>query len=123
MFVSCVLCPREASRSRSLTIGRRLRELFVEPVLGGSLMGLLVHNLLSLEITEVVKDIIFRTSAVLVPSLDRVAPKHLKLITYASFSSFMFFFGIGIGRAVPHDLRLLCDEPQSRMLLLFHPLR
>ncbi|KAH3738596.1 hypothetical protein DPMN_045234 [Dreissena polymorpha] len=59
MFVSCVLCPREASRSRSLTIGRRLRELFVEPVLGGSLMGLLVNNILSLEIAEVAKDIIF----------------------------------------------------------------
>ncbi|KAH3752970.1 hypothetical protein DPMN_187597 [Dreissena polymorpha] len=42
-------------------------------------MELLVHNLLSLVIAAVAMTTLIRTSAVLVPSLDRVAPKYLKL--------------------------------------------
>ncbi|KAH3820518.1 hypothetical protein DPMN_122262 [Dreissena polymorpha] len=45
------------------------------------------------------------TSAVLVPSLDRVSPKHLKRST-SSFSPFMVMACAGVGRAVHHDLRL-----------------
>ncbi|KAH3812586.1 hypothetical protein DPMN_141022 [Dreissena polymorpha] len=51
-------------------------------------MELLVNNLLSLVIDAVAVAILIRTSAVLVPSLDRVAPKYMKLIT-SNFSSFM----------------------------------
>ncbi|KAH3754048.1 hypothetical protein DPMN_188768 [Dreissena polymorpha] len=50
----------------------------------GNLMELLVHNLLSLAIAEVDMAIVIWTSVVLVPSLDRLAPKLLKLICSSS---------------------------------------
>ncbi|KAH3833842.1 hypothetical protein DPMN_107158 [Dreissena polymorpha] len=50
-------------------------------------MEMLVQNLFSLAIGAV--GIAIRTSAVLVPSLDRIAPRYLKLVTYSNFSSFM----------------------------------
>ncbi|KAH3725366.1 hypothetical protein DPMN_051199 [Dreissena polymorpha] len=49
-------------------------------------MELLVHNLLSLAFAVVAMSILMRTSAVLVPSLDRVAPKYLKLVTSSGSS-------------------------------------
>ncbi|KAH3779826.1 hypothetical protein DPMN_157633 [Dreissena polymorpha] len=49
--------------------------------LAGKLKKLLVHNLLSLAIAAVAMAILIRTSAVLPPSLDRVAPQCLKLVT------------------------------------------
>ncbi|KAH3842301.1 hypothetical protein DPMN_115939 [Dreissena polymorpha] len=52
-------------------------------------MELLVHNLHSLAIAAFDMAILIRTSAVLVPSLDMVSPKHLKLETSSSFSPFM----------------------------------
>ncbi|KAH3717205.1 hypothetical protein DPMN_060136 [Dreissena polymorpha] len=36
--------------------------------------------------------LLIRTSAVLMPSLDRVAHKYLKLVTSSSFSPFMVMF-------------------------------
>ncbi|KAH3837941.1 hypothetical protein DPMN_111344 [Dreissena polymorpha] len=49
------------------------------------LMELLVHKLLSLVIAAVAMAILIRNSAVLVPSLNRVAPKYMKLVTYSIF--------------------------------------
>ncbi|KAH3885491.1 hypothetical protein DPMN_009485 [Dreissena polymorpha] len=48
-------------------------------------MELLVHILLSLAIAVVAMAILIQTSAVLVPSFDRVAPKNLKLVTSSGF--------------------------------------
>jgi hypothetical protein len=44
-------------------------------------MALLFQILFSLAIADVAVAILMWTSAVLVPSLDRVAPKYLKLVT------------------------------------------
>ncbi|KAH3835345.1 hypothetical protein DPMN_108696 [Dreissena polymorpha] len=55
------------------------------------LMELLVQNLFSLAIAEVAMAILIRTAVVLVPPLNRVAPKYwyLKLVTSSSFSPFI----------------------------------
>ncbi|KAH3843247.1 hypothetical protein DPMN_116758 [Dreissena polymorpha] len=55
----------------------------------GKLMEQLVHNMHSLAIAAVAMAIFIRTSAALVPSLNRVAPKYLKLVTSSSFLLFM----------------------------------
>ncbi|KAH3689696.1 hypothetical protein DPMN_193619 [Dreissena polymorpha] len=52
-------------------------------------MELLVRNPLSLVITAVNMDILNWTSALLEQSVDRTAPKHLKLVTSSSFSPLM----------------------------------
>ncbi|KAH3730843.1 hypothetical protein DPMN_056841 [Dreissena polymorpha] len=49
------------------------------PLLDTTLMELLVHNLLILTIAAVVMVIVILTSAVLVPSLHKVAPDYLQL--------------------------------------------
>ncbi|KAH3778396.1 hypothetical protein DPMN_179853 [Dreissena polymorpha] len=72
------------------------------------LMELLVCNLFSLAIPAVTIAILSRTSAVLKPSMDRVAPKYLKLVT--CFSCSQCDLCTGVGRAVHHDLRLLCAD-------------
>ncbi|KAH3696980.1 hypothetical protein DPMN_084464 [Dreissena polymorpha] len=58
-------------------------------MLGGEAGGVLVNIQLCLAIAAVVIAILTRTSAVQVPSLERVAPKYFKLITSSSFSSFV----------------------------------
>ncbi|KAH3871037.1 hypothetical protein DPMN_034231 [Dreissena polymorpha] len=55
----------------------------------GKMMELLVQNLVSLAIAAVAMANLIWTSAVLVPSFDRVEPKYLKLVTFYSFSQFM----------------------------------
>ncbi|KAH3839846.1 hypothetical protein DPMN_113283 [Dreissena polymorpha] len=55
-------------------------------------MELLFHNLLSSEIASVAMSILIRTSAVLVPSLERSAPKNYKLAPSFGFSPFMVMF-------------------------------
>ncbi|KAH3728111.1 hypothetical protein DPMN_054058 [Dreissena polymorpha] len=55
----------------------------------GKLMEWLVNNLISLTNAAVAVAILIRTLAVLVQSLDRVAPKYLKLVTTSSFSPFI----------------------------------
>ncbi|KAH3785368.1 hypothetical protein DPMN_163456 [Dreissena polymorpha] len=47
-------------------------------------MDLLVHNPLSLAIAAIAMSIFIQTSAIMVPSLNRVAPKYIKLVTYSS---------------------------------------
>ncbi|KAH3793988.1 hypothetical protein DPMN_147516 [Dreissena polymorpha] len=50
------------------------------------MMELLVNNPLSLVIAAVAMAILILTSAELVPSMDRVAPKYFKLVTFSSLS-------------------------------------
>ncbi|KAH3787524.1 hypothetical protein DPMN_165648 [Dreissena polymorpha] len=64
------------------TIGNLYNLYFV-----GKLMELLVHNVLSLAIAAVAMAILFRSPAVLVPSLDKVFPRYYKVVTSASFLS------------------------------------
>jgi hypothetical protein len=52
-------------------------------------MALLFQILFSLAIADIAVAILMWTLAVLVPSLDNVAPKHLKLVTSSSFSPLM----------------------------------
>jgi hypothetical protein len=55
----------------------------------GKLMPLLFQIRFSLAIADVAVAILIWTSTVLVPSLDRVAPKYLKLVPSSSFSPFV----------------------------------
>ncbi|KAH3794520.1 hypothetical protein DPMN_148054 [Dreissena polymorpha] len=73
MPVSCVLCLREGSTCRMVTM-RDLKSLY----LVAKLIERLVNNLHSLEIAAVSMTILIRTAAVLVSFLDMVAPKILE---------------------------------------------
>ncbi|KAH3702918.1 hypothetical protein DPMN_077946 [Dreissena polymorpha] len=86
--VSCVLCPRPGLAPVEKD---GYYEGLVESVLGGK-AELLVHNLLSLAIASVAIANRIRTSAVLVPSLVRVAPMYLKLVTISSFVPFIYIY-------------------------------
>ncbi|KAH3750731.1 hypothetical protein DPMN_185262 [Dreissena polymorpha] len=80
---------------------------------------MLMNNFLSIAIAAVAMAIIIRTSAVLVPYLERIAPNYLKLVTSFSFSPFivmsallfvMLFimtFGFSVLTSIPYALALL----------------
>ena len=55
----------------------------------GKLMVLLRQILFSLAIAAIAEAILMRTSAEQVPSLHRIAPRYLKLVTSSNFWSFM----------------------------------
>ncbi|KAH3787360.1 hypothetical protein DPMN_165484 [Dreissena polymorpha] len=52
-------------------------------------MKLLIHNLLNLAIAAFVEAFLIPASAILLKSLEMVAPKYLKLVASSSFSPFM----------------------------------
>ncbi|KAH3860488.1 hypothetical protein DPMN_023388 [Dreissena polymorpha] len=87
---ACILsvCPLSVSRFPSLIERWRLQGTCIV----GRLRELLVHNLLSLAINVMAIVILIWSSAVLVPTLDMVAPKYLKLVTFDSFSTFIMMF-------------------------------
>ncbi|KAH3855377.1 hypothetical protein DPMN_097944 [Dreissena polymorpha] len=87
------------------------------PWLVGKLMDMLVQNLLSTAIAAVVIEICIRTSAVLVPSLGRVAPKYLKLVTSFSSTSFMGTSALGLVCAIYQDLRILRADRHPKFSL------
>ncbi|KAH3813327.1 hypothetical protein DPMN_141782 [Dreissena polymorpha] len=90
MPVSCVMCSREAPRSRSRRWSKMETARVVYSLcLVDKLMELLVHNLHSLTIAALALPIFIRASTVLVPSLDRVSPKHLKTVFSSNFSPFI----------------------------------
>ncbi|KAH3734580.1 hypothetical protein DPMN_041019 [Dreissena polymorpha] len=57
-------------------------------------MELIVHNLFSLATAAVAMAILIRTSAVLIPFLDRIAPNYLKPVISSSFSLFMVMYAL-----------------------------
>ncbi|KAH3890355.1 hypothetical protein DPMN_014434 [Dreissena polymorpha] len=59
-------------------------------------MELLVNNLPSLAVAAVAIAIFIRSSAVLVPSLDKVAPKYLELVAFTYFSPFMVMYPLAL---------------------------
>ncbi|KAH3814559.1 hypothetical protein DPMN_143060 [Dreissena polymorpha] len=68
MPVTYVLCPREASWSRSRRVGWRIQETCRTYTWWEKLIELLVKNLFSLAIAAVAMEIFIRDEAVRVPS-------------------------------------------------------
>ena len=76
------------------------------------LMVLHCQFLFSLTIAAIVEVILMWTSAEQVPSLHRVAPRYLKLVTSSNFWPFMLI-GTNVVCAVGHDLALFCADIHS----------
>ena len=71
-----------------------------------SLMALHCHILFSLAITAIARAILTRTSAEQVPSLHRVAPRYLKLVTPLWLLAVHANICTDVVRGVGHDLAL-----------------
>ncbi|KAH3735361.1 hypothetical protein DPMN_041880 [Dreissena polymorpha] len=92
-------------------------ERLVEPVPGGKADGAACKKLTELD--EIAMAILIRTSAVLLPSLDMVASKFLKLTTCLSVSPLIVIYALVLFVlfSMVFDISALTS---IRMLLLFH---
>ena len=81
-------------------------------------MALHLQILFSLIIADIAEEILMRISAEQVPSLQRVAPRCLKLVTSSNFWPFMLICTDAVC-AVSHDLALSCADFHLYAVALF----